>query len=156
MVQTMESEAATVQSDVSTVQSDVPTVQINGLTNWTGLTEIPFEVMAERVLEMEAEGQHGKLTVSFAKPVDLGHLGWACVYKLDAMGRVHVAPVRGFDAVGALQAAFNAVHKQLSGMKRIHTITFGGGDDLGFAPAGAEPAIKTGAGCPVMGGGLGA
>ena len=57
-------------------------------------------------------------------------------------------------AVDALQAAFTQVGKQLSGMGRMHRITFCGSDDLGFTPATASQAPKA-AGCPVMNGSMG-
>ena len=135
----------------------VPTVKLDQINNWTGVDELPFDPMAERVLEIEAEGSNGNekgaLTVLFGRPILLEGKGWVCVFKMSAMGREHVSPARGIDAVDALQAAFTMVHKQLTGMSRMHRITFGGGDDLGFAPAGEAPAAKA-AGCPVMGGGM--
>lgn len=135
----------------------VPVVKLDQINNWTGLKELPFDPIAERVLEMEAhdeQGDHkGTLAVTFARPTEIQGMGWACVYRLSAMGREHTSPARGIDAVDALQQAFTMVHKQLTGMGRMHRITFGGGDDLGFAPAGADAAAK-GAGCPVMNGSL--
>ena len=132
------------------VASAAEMVKLNITNNWTGRDELPFEPVAERVMEMEAEGQKGPLTVIFGKPVLVEGLGWACVFKMSAMGREHVSPARGVDAVEALQAAFAMVHKQLSGMRRMHVITFLGGEDLGFA-AGVAEAPKA-AGCPVMNG----
>ncbi len=131
-----------------------PMVKLDITNNWTGVNELPFELIAERELEIEAEGEKGPMTVSFGRPVLVDDKGWACVFRMSAMGRVHASPARGVDAVDALQAAFGMVHKQLAGMSRMHRITFGGGDDLGFAPAGAASAAPKGAGCPVMGGGL--
>ncbi len=136
----------------------VPMVKLDQINNWTGVNELPFDPMAERVLEMEADApngpERGALTVLFARPILIEGKGWACLYKLSAMGREHVSPARGVDAVDALQAAFGMVHRQLAGMGRMHRITFGGGEDLGFAAAGAVEAPKA-AGCPVMGGSLG-
>ena len=130
----------------------IPRVRLDITNNWTGRDELPFELVAERELEIEAEGERGPMTVSFGRPVLLDGMGWACVFRLSAMGRVHASPARGVDAVDALQAAFGMVHKQLEGMRRRHRITFAGGDDLGFAAAGATAAAPTGQGCPVMGG----
>ena len=79
--------------------------------------------------------------------------GWACVYRMIAMGRHHASPARGADAVEALQQAFVMVGRQLTGMGRMHRITFGGSDDLGFTPAGALAAPRA-AGCPVMNGSM--
>ena len=118
-----------------------------------------FEQVAERVLEIEAHGENGEpergaLTVSFGKPVFLDGMGWACPFRMAGMGRVHVSPARGVDAVDALQAAFMQVGKQLAGMGRRHRITFGGGEDLGFIPAESQAAKPTVSGCPVMNGTL--
>ena len=137
--------------------SNVTTVKLDITNNWTGLDELPFELIAERVLEMQAEeaGQthSGPLIVSFGKPLYLEGKDWACVFKMSAMGRVHVSPARGVDAVDALQAAFSMVHRQLTGMGRTHRITFGGSEDLGFAAADEAQTAKA-AGCPAMNGSL--
>lgn len=136
----------------------VPTVKLDQINNWTGLSELPFDPIAERVLEMEAhdeQGDHkGVLLVTFARPIEVGGKGWACLFRLSAMGRVHTSPARGLDAVDALQQAFTMVHRQLEGMGRMHRITFAGQDDLGFA-TGAAAAAPKGAGCPVMNGSMG-
>jgi hypothetical protein len=136
----------------------VPTVKVDQINNWTGQNELPFDPIADRVLEIEADGpngvEKGPLEVVFARPILIEGKGWACLFRMSAMGRVHVSPARGVDAVDALQAAFGMVHRQLAGMGHMHRITFGGGDDLGFAPAGADAAPKA-AGCPVMNGTLG-
>ena len=140
------------------METTTPTemVRLDLLNNWTGLDELPFEPIAERVLEMEAESanglEKGALTVEFGKPTWVEGQGWACVFRMFAMGRTHTSPARGIDPVEALQAAFLAVGKQLAGMGRMHRITFLGGDDLGFAPAAATPAKA--AGCPVMNGSM--
>ena len=136
---------------MSIALATVPVIKLDITNNWTGRNELPFELVAERTLEIEAEGQQGPLTVSFAEPMLIEDLGWACVFRMSAMGRVHVSPARGFDAVDALQAAFAMVHKQLNGMRRMHKITFNGSDDLGFAAPGADQAAKPAEGCPVMG-----
>lgn len=137
----------------------VPLIKLDQINNWTGVNELPFDPIAERVLEIAAEDeqgqvQQGPLSVVVARPLLIEGKGWACLYKLSAMGREHVSPARGVDAVDALQAAFTMVHRQLQGMGRMHRITFGGGEDLGFAAAGADAAPK-GQGCPVMNGSLG-
>ena len=133
------------------------TIMLDITNNWTGREELPFEPMAERVLEIAAEengeAQTGEFTITFAKPVEIAGLGWACVFRMSAMGRTHVSPARGVDAVDALQQAFAMVHKQLTGMGRMHTITFKGSTDLGFA-SGEAPAAAKGQGCPVMNGTL--
>ena len=136
----------------------VPSVTLDQINNWTGEKELPFDPIAERVLEMEAHDeagveQKGQLSVTFARPLEIAGKGWACLYRLSAMGRVHVSPAQGHDAIDALQQAFTMVHKQLVGMNRVHRITFHGSDDLGFAPAGTSTA--TAAGCPVMNGSMG-
>jgi hypothetical protein len=136
----------------------VPPIQLDQINNWTGINELPFDPIAERVLDIAAQDdqgveQRGALSIVFARPLLIEGKGWACVFKLSAMGREHVSPARGIDAVDALQQAFTMVHRQLQGMGRRHTISFGGGDDLGFATAGAEQAPK-GQGCPVMNGSM--
>lgn len=137
-----------------TVSGSAPMAKLDITNNWTGVQELPFELIAERQLEIEAEGQKGPMIVSFARPVHLEGKGWACVFRMSAMGREHTSPARGVDAVDALQAAFGMVHKQLTGMSRMHRISFQGEDDLGFAAAGPEMAPKA-AGCPVMTGSMG-
>ena len=136
--------------------STVETIKLDVTNNWTGVDELPFEPIAERVLEMEAEGPNGidkaPLTVRFGKPVFLDGKGWACVFTMSAMGREHASPAGGADAVQALQAAFQMVGQQLAGMGRRHRITFLGGEDLGFAAA--APAKAGVQGCPVMSGSL--
>ena len=133
----------------------VPTVKLDQINNWTGVNELPFDPIAERVLEIAAhdeqgELQQGALRVVIARPLLVDGKGWACLYRLSAMGREHVSPARGVDAVDALQQAFTMVDRQLQGMRRMHLITFGGGEDLGFAAA--ETAAPKGQGCPVMNG----
>ena len=139
--------------------STVETVKLDITNNWTGRNELPFEQIAERVLEIEAPGENGDLergtlTVSLGKPVFLEGMGWACPFRMAGMGRVDVSPARGVDAVDARQAAFTQAGKQLAGMGRRHRITFGGGDELGFLPAEALPAKAAVSGCPVMNGSL--
>ncbi len=131
-------------------------VKLDITNNWTGHNELPFDLIAERMLEIEAHDeqgllQKGPMTVRFGKPVLIDGQGWACVFTMSAMGRDHASPARGIDAVDALQAAFTMVGKQLTGMGRRHRITFNGSEELGFAPAGV-PADAKAAGCPVMGG----
>ena len=126
-------------------------VKLDLINNWTGRDELPFELVAERVLEMESEGQVGELTVSFGKPVYIDGMDWACVFRMSAMGRVHVSPARGQDSLHALQTAIQMVGKQLAGMGRSHRIAFNGSTEIGFAEPGAVAAPKA-AGCPVMNG----
>ncbi len=139
--------------------SAVETVKLDITNNWTGHDELPFELVAERVLEIEAHDENGRaeqgaLTVSFGKPVFLDGMGWACPFCMAGMGRVHVSPARGIDAVDALQAAFTLVGKQLAGMGRRHRITFGGSEDLGFMPPQSLNAKPATSGCPVMNGSM--
>ncbi len=134
----------------------IETVRLDITNNWTGHNELPFELMAERLLEIDAHDadgvlQKGPMTVRFGKPVLIDGQGWACVFTMSAMGRDHASPARGIDAVDALQAAFTMVGKQLAGMGRRHRITFGGSEELGFMPASVSTDAKA-AGCPVMGG----
>ena len=138
-------------------EQNTPTIKLDITNNWTGRDELPFEPIAERVLEIAAEEQGqshaGAFTITFAKPVEIVGLGWACVFRMSAMGRTHVSPARGIDAVDAIQQAFAMVHKQLTGMSRMHTITFNGSTDLGFATGVASESPKA-QGCPVMNGSM--
>lgn len=141
------------------LETTTPTemVKLDLTNNWTGQDELPFEPIAERVLEMEADGpngpEKGALTVEFGKPTWVEGQGFACVFRMTAMGRTHISPARGVDPVEALQAAFLMVGKQLAGMGRQHHITFLGSTELGFVPASvAQP--QAAAGCPVMGGAM--
>ena len=143
------------EAHVSTLA--VESVTLDQINNWTGQKELPFDPIAERLLTIEAHdeqgaAQKGTLSVTFARPLFIAGKGWACLYRLSAMGRVHTSPAQGADAIDAIQQAFTMVHKQLAGMGRMHRITFNGSDDLGFAPAGAPAA--TAAGCPVMNGSM--
>ena len=60
-----------------TAPASVSNIKLDLINNWTGVEELPFELVAERVLEIESEGQKGPLTVSFGKPVFLEDKGWA-------------------------------------------------------------------------------
>jgi hypothetical protein len=128
------------------------TIKLDAAMNWTGLEELPFEVVAERELELEHDGQKGPLVVTFGKPTYVDGKGWACVFKLESMGRVHVTPAGGADSVHALQMAMHMVHTQLSGMARAHKITFLGDSDWGFSRVGGlEAGSSAAAKCPVVG-----
>ena len=129
-------------------ETAVENVKLNITNNWTGVDELPFELVAERVMEIEAEGEKGPMTVSFGKPVLLEGKGWACVFKMSAMGREHVSPARGVDSLHAMQMAIETVGKQLAGMGRSHRITLNGGEDLGFSTGQPTAAAAK---CPVAG-----
>ena len=134
---------------MSTTELDtVETIKLDITNNWTGLNELPFEIVAERVLEMESEGQVGALIVTFGKPTFVEGMDWECVFKMSAMGREHVSPARGVDSLHAMQMAIEMVGKQLAGMGRSHRITLNGGEDLGFSTG--QPAAAA-AKCPVVG-----
>jgi len=134
---------------MSTIEMDaVAMIKLDITNNWTGRNELPFELVAERVLEMESEGQVGPLTVTFGKPTFIEGMDWACVFKMSAMGREHVSPARGVDSLHAMQMAIETVGKQLAGMGRSHRITLNGGEDLGFSTG--QPAAAA-AKCPVAG-----
>jgi hypothetical protein len=125
-----------------TAPAGVRSIKLDLINNWTGLDELPFELAAERVLEIESEGERELLTVAFARPVFIEGKGWACVFKVSAMGREHVSPAPGMDSLHALQTAIQMAGKQLEDMGRHHRITFQGSDDIGFsaAPAGSPEA----------------
>ena len=128
------------------------TVKLDAAMNWTGVDELPWEVIAERELELEHDGQKGPLLVQFGKPTYVDGKGWACVFRLESMGRVHVTPAGGADSVHAIQMAMHMVHTQLSGMARAHKITFLGDSDWGFGRVGGlEAGSAAAAKCPVVG-----
>jgi hypothetical protein len=116
--------------------------------NWTGMELIPFETIAERFLDLDHEGKQGTLTVAFGKPFVVEGKGWACPYRLTAMGHDRVSLSGGADSVQALQLALQTVHTELTVMGRHHKITLRGSDDLGFGPA-VKP-TDDGGKCPVM------
>ncbi len=132
-----------------TVYGAVEMLRPDAATNWTGMDLIPFETIAERLLDLEHEGHQATLTVSFGKPFPVEARGWACPYRISALGRVHVTPAGGADSVHALQMAMHMVHTELSGMARHHRMTFLGTDDFGFGRVSGSDAAM--AKCPVMG-----
>jgi hypothetical protein len=115
--------------------------------NWTGLDLIPFETIAERFLDLDENGKQETLTVAFGKPFVVEGKGWACPYRISAMGHDRVSPAGGADAVQALQLAMHMVHSELSMMAKHHKISFLGTDDFGFGRV-ANPTAE-GAKCPV-------
>ncbi len=131
------------------IQGTVEMVKPQEATNWTGMELIPFETIAERFLDLEHEGQTATLTVGFGKPFEVPGKGWACPYRIAALGRDHVTPAGGADSVHAIQMAMHMVHNELSGMARHHTMSFLGTDDFGFGRVGGSEASI--AKCPVMG-----
>jgi hypothetical protein len=116
--------------------------------NWTGLELIPFETIAERFLDLDEDGKQETLTVALGKPFIVEGKGWACPYRLTAMGHDRVSLAGGADSVQSLQLALQTVHTELTVMGRHHKISFLGSDDLGFGNA-AKPA-EDGGKCPVM------
>ncbi len=130
------------------VHGTVEMVKVDAADNWTGLDVVPFETIAERFLDIEHEGQTATLTVSLAKPFHVEGKGWACPYRISALGRVHVVAAGGADSVHAIQMAMHLIHKQLNGMARHHKMSFLGTDDFGFGRVGGSDASI--AQCPVM------
>jgi hypothetical protein len=116
--------------------------------NWAGLELIPFETIAERFLDLDEDGKQETLTVAFGKPFIVEGKGWACPYRLTAMGHDRVSLAGGADSVQSIQLAMDMVHNELTVMARHHKISFRGGSDFGFGRA-AEPAADGGK-CPVM------
>jgi hypothetical protein len=131
------------------IQGAVEMVKPDAAANWTGMELVPFETIAERFLDLEHEGQNATLTVSFGKPFYVDGRGWACPYRISALGRVHVKPAGGADSVHAIQMAMHMVHGELSGMARHHKMSFLGTQDFGFGRVGGSEAAA--AKCPVMG-----
>ena len=130
------------------LQGTVEMIPLDVTANWVGMDLIPFEVIAERLFDIEHEGAQAPLTVSLAKPFPIEAGGWVCAYRIAGLGRTHVTPVGGGDSVHAIQLAMHMVNTQLTNMSRHHKITFMGGDDLGFGSAAAAPSAAK---CPVMG-----
>jgi hypothetical protein len=130
------------------IQGTVEMVKVDAAGNWTGLELVPFEIIAERFLEIDHEGQTATLTVSLAKPFHIEGKGWACPFRISALGREHVTPAGGADSVHAIQMAMHMIHTQLTGMARHHKMSFLGSDDFGFGRVGGSEASI--AQCPVM------
>jgi hypothetical protein len=122
------------------VHGTVEMVQPDAAANWTGLDMVPFEIIAERFVDIEHEGKNTTLTVSFAKPFHVDGKGWACPYRVKALGRDHVKTAGGSDSVHAIQTAMHRVHAELSGMARHHKMSFLGTDDFGFGQVGGSEA----------------
>jgi hypothetical protein len=130
------------------VQGTVEMVTPDAAANWTGMDLIPFEIIAERFLDLDHDGHTATLTVSFGKPFIVESRGWACPYRISALGREHITPAGGADSVHAIQMAMHMVHNELAGMARHHKMTFLGSDDFGFGRvSGSEAAVAK---CPVM------
>lgn len=130
------------------VRGTIEMVKPDEAANWTGMDLVPFETIAERFLDLEHEGHTATLTVSLGKPFVVEGKGWACPYRISALGREHVTPAGGADSVHAIQMAMHMVHNELSGMARHHKMTFLGTDDFGFGRVGGSEASM--AKCPVM------
>ncbi len=116
--------------------------------NWTGLEEIPFDPIAERLLDLEHEGKAATLTVTLARPFYVEGKGWACPYRIAALGREHITPAGGADSVHAIQMAMHMIHNELSAMARHHSMSFLGTQDFGFGRVSGSDAAA--AKCPVM------
>ena len=148
----MDQTPAPTDSRSPVISHDVILLTPDAATNWTGLDQLPFEIISERELELEHDGQHGPLVISFGKPTYIDGKGWCCLFRMSSMGRTHVIPAGGADSVHAIQMAMHMVHNQLSGMARAHTITFLGEPDWGFGRVGGIETGSAAAGrCPVMG-----
>jgi hypothetical protein len=130
------------------VHGTVEMVKVDAAGNWTELELVPFETIAERFLEIDHEGQTATLTVSLAKPFHIEGKGWACPFRIRALGRVHITPAGGADSVHAIQMAMHMIHTQLTGMARHHKMSFLGTEDFGFGRVGGSEASI--AQCPVM------
>jgi hypothetical protein len=131
------------------VHGTVEMLKPDAAANWTGMDLLPFETIAERFLDLEHEGQMATLTVSLGKPFHVEGKGWACPYRISALGREHVSPAGGADSVHAIQMAMHMIHGELSGMARHHQMSFLGTADFGFGRVGGSDAA--GAKCPVVG-----
>jgi hypothetical protein len=121
-------------------QGTVEMVKPDLAANWTGMDLVPFETIAERFLDIEHEGHTATLTVGFGKPFHIEGKGWACPYRISALGREHITPAGGADSAHAIQMAMHMVHNDLSGMARHHKMSFLGTDDFGFGRVGGSEA----------------
>ena len=130
------------------VHGTVEMLRPDDAANWTGLDLVPFETIAERFIDIEHEGQTTTLTVSFAKPFHIEGKGWACPYRISALGRDHVIPAGGADSMHAIQMAMHMVHNELTGMAQHHKMSFLGTEDFGFGRVGGSDAAL--AQCPGM------
>ncbi len=133
-----------IQTDVAPIAMVKP----GASANWTGMDLIPFEPIAERFLDLDHEGQSATLTVTLGKPFHVEGKGWACPYRISALGREHITPAGGADSIHAIQMAMHMIHNELSGMARHHKMSFLGTQDFGFARVGGSEAAA--AKCPVM------
>ena len=130
------------------VHGTVEMLKPDSAANWTGLDLVPFEIIAERFIDLEHEAQTTTLTVSFAKPFHIEGSGWACPYRISSLGSDHVTPARGADSVHAIQMAMQMVHHELSEMAKRYKMSFLGTEDLGFGRVGGSEAAV--AQCAVM------
>ena len=130
------------------VHGTVEMVKPDVAVNWTGLDLIPFEIIAERFIDLEHEGQPTTLTVSLAKPFHIEGKGWACPYRISALGSDHITPAGGADSMHAIQMAMHMVHNELSSMAKSNKMSFLDSADLGFGRVGGSEASV--AQCPVM------
>ena len=130
------------------VHGTVEMVKPDEAANWTGMDLVPFETIAERFLDLEHEGHTATVTVSFGKPFVVDGRGWACPYRISALGHEHITPAGGADSVHSIQMAMQMVHNELCGMARENKMTFLDTDDFGFGSVGGNEAMA--ARCPVM------
>jgi hypothetical protein len=131
------------------VHGTVEMLKPDEAANWTGMERIPFEIIAERFLDLEHEGHMATLTVSLGKPFLVEDRGWACPFRISALGRDHITPAGGADSVHALQMAMHMIHTELTAMARHHKMSFLGTEDFGFGRVGGGEASA--AKCPVPG-----
>ena len=130
------------------VHGTVEMLRPDDAANWTGLDLVPFETIAERFIDIEHEGQTTTLAVSFAKPFHIEGKGWACPYRISALGSDHVTPARGADSVHAIQMAMDGANSALTELAQHHRMSFLGDEDLGFARvSGSNAALAK---CPGM------
>jgi hypothetical protein len=142
-------EITTMSTETQVVRGTVEMVKPDAAANWTGMEMVPFETIAERFIDLEHEGRTATLIVSLGKPFHVEGKGWACPYRISALGREHITPAGGADSVHAIQMAMHMIHTELSGMARHHTMSFLGTPDFGFGRVGGSEAAA--AKCPVMG-----
>lgn len=124
------------------VHGTVEMLQPDATANWTGLDLVPFETIAERFIDLEHEGRTTTLTVSFAKPFHIEGKGWACPYRIRAMGADQITAAGGADSIHAIQMAVDGANAALNELAQHHRMSFLGDDDLGFARvSGSDAAL---------------
>jgi hypothetical protein len=91
------------------------------------------DVIAERELEVDGTG---RAVVRIGRPTpDPAEGGdWRCPFQIIGLGDEAVHQAFGVDPVQALQLCLQMIDAHLFEPRRAHTVTWLGGEDLGFFP----------------------